>query len=218
MVELDTYEYIVFVKEFIENHNLEKGNNGTYIKARNYYNSLPEGQKDIRILFALILYSFQQQIRFNSNYEFNNSAGVRWFNDCILAKLISFSRAAKLKNIQFFSMDYINLEDVFPFNRDYFIYFDPPYKLTRGSYNDGKRGFKGWNDDLEKELLGYLDNLSYRNINWMLSYVIEHKGKKNDALEKWIKYNGYHCIPLGNVIGISGKPRKEVLITNYETC
>ena len=216
IVELDTYEYIVFVKKFIEKHNLEKGNKETYIKARDYYNSLPENKKDIRMLFALILYSFQQQIRFNSNYEFNNPVGVRWFNDCILAKLISFARAAKQKNIQFYSMDYINFEKEVHFDHNTFIYLDPPYKLTTGSYNDGKRGFKGWDDSLETELLEYLDELSRRDINWMLSYVIEHKGQKNDALKKWIKENGYNCIPLGDVIGVSGKPRREVLIINYE--
>ena len=65
--EYDTYAYIIYVKKFIEKHNLEKGNKETYIKAREYYNNLPEEKKDIRMLFAIILYSYQQQIRFNSN-------------------------------------------------------------------------------------------------------------------------------------------------------
>ena len=214
--EYDTYEYIVYVKKFIEKHGLEKGNKETYIKARTYYNSLPENKKDIRMLFALILYGFQQQIRFNSNYEFNNPVGVRWFNDFILAKMVSFARIAKLRDIEFFSLDYINVEDSINFDENTFIYLDPPYKLTTGSYNDGKRGFKGWDDTLEKELLQYLDALTHRNIKWMLSYVIEHKGKKNYDLDKWINDNGYKCIHLGDIIGVSGQPRKEILVINYE--
>lgn len=217
MRELDTYEYIVYVKKFIEKHNLQKGNKDSYIKTREYYNSLPDSKKDIRMLFAIILYSFQQQIRFNSNHEFNNPVGARWFNDCILAKLISFARELKTKNVIFISADYIHLEESVNFDNNAFLYLDPPYKMTTGSYNDGKRGFKGWNDSLEKELLEYLDKLTGRGLHWMLSYVIEHKGQKNQVLQEWISIRGYKCIQLGNVIGISGKPRREVLIINYET-
>ena len=83
--DYETYDYIVYVKKFIEKHNLEKGNKESYIAARGYYNALPDNKKDIRMLFAIILYSYQQQIRFNSNYGFNNPVGVRWFNDCILS-------------------------------------------------------------------------------------------------------------------------------------
>ena len=167
------------------------------------------------MLFALILYSFQQQIRFNSDYEFNNPVGVRWFNDCILAKLISFARESKRKNIRYIRVDYIHIEDYINLDKNTFVYLDPPYKLTTGSYNDGKRGFKGWDDSLEKELLIYLNELTHRGIKWMLSYVIEHKGQKNVDIENWINDNRYTCIQLGDVIGVSGKPRREVLIINY---
>lgn len=213
----DTYDYIIFVKKFIEKHHLEKGNKETYIAARTYYNHLPHDKKDIRMLFAIILYSFQQQIRFNNKFEYNNPAGIRWFNDCILSKLISFSRVIKECNITFFNLDYtelmktINLTD-----KHFIIYLDPPYKLTTGSYNDGKRGFKGWNDKLELELLDFIDNLTKQNIPCMLSYVLEHKGKKNTVLEDWINRNNYTYIPLGDIIGISGQPRKEVLVLNYD--
>lgn len=214
--EYDTYDYIIYVKKFIEKHNLEKGNKETYLAARNYYNKLPENKKDIRMLFAIILYSFQQQIRFNRNYEFNNPVGMRWFNDCILSKLISFSRAIKEKNVCFVSTDYMNLPDTIELTNNCFIYLDPPYKLTTGSYNDGKRGFKGWDSELELELFQFMDKLTAQNIPCMLSYVLEHKGEKNIVLEEWMNKNNYTCIPLGDIIGISGQPRKEILILNYK--
>lgn len=212
----DTYDYIIYVKKFIEKHQLEKGNKESYIATREYYNSLPENKKDKRMLFAIILYSFQQQIRFNSNYEFNNTAGIRWFNDCILAKLISFSRVIKEKNISFISTDYIHLSEQIAFTEQTFLYLDPPYKLTTGSYNDGKRGFKGWDDQLESELFDFIDRMTQQNVPCMLSYVLEHKGILNTALEDWINRNNYTYIPLGNIIGISGQPRKEILILNYD--
>ncbi len=214
--DYETYDYIVYVKKFIEKHNLEKGNKESYIAARGYYNALPDNKKDIRMLFAIILYSYQQQIRFNSNYGFNNPVGVRWFNDCILSKLISFSRVMKEKNVSFLSVDYIKLTDISEIEHDTFVYLDPPYKLTTGSYNDGKRGFKGWDDELEQELFGFIDALTERNIPCMLSYVLEHKGNRNIALQNWINKNHYSIISLGDIVGISGQPRKEVLITNYD--
>lgn len=213
--EIDTYEYIVYVKKFIENFKLEKGNKETYIAAREYYNSLPENKKDSRMLFALILYSFQQQIRFNSNYEFNNPVGVRWFNDCILAKLVSFSRIIKEKNIDFYSCDYDKLSESVDYSSETFLYLDPPYKLTMGSYNDGKRGFKGWNDKLEQDLFDFIDKMTKENVPCMLSYVLEHKGVVNTELAEWVDRNNYFFIPLGDIVGISGQKRKEVLILNY---
>ncbi len=214
--DYDTYDYIMYVKKFIEKHNLEKGNKETYIATRAYYNNLPDNKKDIRMLFAIILYSFQQQIRFNSNFEYNNPVGVRWFNDCILSKLISFSRMIKECDVTFLSLDYIELPKVIDLTNNYFVYLDPPYKLTTGSYNDGKRGFKGWDDKLELELFQFIDNLTTQNIPCMLSYVLEHKGEKNTALEDWINRNNYTYIPLGDIIGISGQPRKEILVLNYD--
>lgn len=212
----DTYDYIMYVKKFIEKHNLEKGNKETYIAARDYYNNLPGSKKNIRMLFALILYSFQQQIRFNSSFEYNNPVGVRWFNDCILSKLISFSRKIKECDVTFLSLDYTKLTEAINFADDCFIYLDPPYKLTTGSYNDGKRGFKGWDDKLEFEMFDFIDNLTAQNIPCMLSYVLEHKSEKNTVLEDWINRNNYTYIPLGDIIGISGQPRKEILVLNYD--
>ena len=212
----DTYDFILFVKKFIEKHNLEIANKETYLKARDYYNNLPLQKKDPRILFAIILYSFQQQIRFNGNHEFNNPVGNRWFNDCILEKLISFSRIIKKQNVLFSSIDYIDLEKVVKPDKNTFLYFDPPYKLTTGSYNDGKRGFKGWNNTLELELFNFIDTMTAKDVPCMLSYVYEHKGEVNKTLAEWVKRNNYRYIELGNVIGISGLPRKEILITNYD--
>lgn len=212
----DTYDYIIYAKKFIEKHQLEKGNKESYLSARDFYNELPESKKDPRMLFTIILYSFQQQIRFNSNYGFNNTAGVRWFNDCILAKLISFSRVIKEKNITFLSDDFIHLRNHIAVNKDTFLYLDPPYKLTTGSYNDGKRGFKGWDDELEQELFTFIDEMTQQNVPCMLSYVLEHKGITNTALEEWITRNNYTYITLGDIIGISGQPRKEILILNYD--
>ena len=99
----------------------------------------------------MILYGFQQQIRFNSSYEFNNPVGESGFNDSIREKIVSFSREIKEKDIFFFSQDYSKLID--KIDNKCLVYIDPPYLITLGSYNDGKRGFNGWNESEEIRLL-----------------------------------------------------------------
>ena len=71
-------------------------------------------------------------------------------------------------------------------------------------------------DKLEFEMFDFIDNLTAQNIPCMLSYVLEHKGEKNTVLEDWINRNNYTYIPLGDIIGISGQPRKEILVLNYD--
>ena len=207
--------YLLYMKRIIKKFGLEKANRPAYLEARSYYNSLPAEKRDSRLLFTIILYGFQQQIRFNSQHDFNNPVGMRWFNDKILEKMISFSRQIKEGNYEFYSQSYKELID--QMTPSTFVYFDPPYHLTTGSYNDGKRGFDGWNKTLESELFAFADGLHQAGVPFMLSYVIEHKGKTNQELLDWIDKQGYQVIHLGDIIGISGSRRKEVLIINYGT-
>ena len=211
----DIYDNLLYIKRMINKFKLEKSNVRTYQVARAYYNSLPIKKRDPRLLMTIIMYGFRQQIRFNGSHEFNNPAGERWFNDKILEKFISFSRIVKEKNVVFKSEDYKNILKHITDNKC-FVYFDPPYKLTTASYNDGKRGFYGWDDELEKELFSQIDRLNEKGIKFMLSYVITHKGKTNENLLKWIIKNNYRKIELGNLAGESGHKRQEVLIVNYE--
>lgn len=212
--EIDTYQYLLYVKRIESKFGLEKGKAEAYYELRDYYNSLSDNKRDPRILYTLILYGYQQQIRFNSQHNFNNPVGVRWFNDKVLEKMISFSRVIKEKNIVFLSTNYEKIDQIEE-DRS-FVYMDPPYALTTGSYNDGKRGFDGWNEELENNLFLYANDLTANGIPFMLSYVVQHKGKTNQRLLKWIEDNGYNLIELGEIIGISGSKRKEVFITNYE--
>lgn len=207
----DTYKYLLYMRRIIKKYNLKKEDSESYIKARNYYNSLSFEKRDPKLLYTIILYGFNQQIRFNGNHGFNNPVGMRWFNDKVLEKMISFSRIIKEKNITFENLDYSKLNGAI--NNESFIYFDPPYRLTTGTYNDGKRGFNGWGIDEEKRLFDFADSLNSKSICFMISYVIEHKGKINEELKEWIQSNNYRLINVNDVPGIQ---RKEVLILNYD--
>jgi len=209
----DTYEYLLYIRQITKRHNLEKGNSETYVNARAKYNSKPKEKRDPRFLFTLILYGFQQQIRFNSNHEFNNPAGNRWFNDKVLEKMISFSRRLKECDCTFMSCDYKDIKDII--DNETFVYLDPPYMLTCGSYNDGKRGFNGWTQEHEKALFEFIDKLKDENKPSMLSYVLENGGHVNGQLRIWLDKQNHIIKEVSDAQGRYHR-RREFLILNYE--
>lgn len=199
----------------IKGYGLSKENESAYKKFRVHYNET----KDPIDLYTLTCYSFNYQFRFNNNKEYNNPFGRNrsQFSENMKNNLILFSDKLKNMNIDFSSKDFdkVSIENL---GKDDFIYCDPPYLITTGSYNDGNRGFKDWKEEEEIKLYNYLDKANEKNIKFALSNVMEHKGKENKLLKEWSKK--YKVIYLDNDYSNSsyntkkGKS-KEVLIINY---
>jgi len=204
---INIYKYII---SMIRKYNLQKGDKTSYLKIRDLYNSQDVDKRDPRLLYLLVLFGYQQQIRFNSSYGYNNPVGQAGFNDKILEKIISYCRNLKEKNVVFFSEDFENMYKYI--NKDTFVYCDPPYLITLGSYNDGKRGFNGWDKKDELRLLDFLDKLNSKGIKFMMSNILENKGIRNEILSNWINKNNYKVIFYNSK---ARKSRKEVLIINY---
>lgn len=159
-----------------------------YKKMREHYNT----HKNPLDLFVLVAFLFNHQIRFNNSHEFNNPFGRERssFNDTMRANLIQFVRKIQATNIQFTFFDFTKF-DFSHLTENDFVYCDPHYLISLGTYNDGKRGFTGWNETQEYKLLAILENLHQRNIKFALSNVLEHKGKENDILKNWLNKNNY---------------------------
>jgi len=214
-------ETIEHIQKRINEFNLSQTNEEGYKKFRDFYN-----QTKIELdLFVLIAYSFNHQIRFNNSHQFNNPFGKNRssFNPKMKSNLLSFIDSLQQKNIQFTNKSFENFDFSILQEND-FVYCDPPYLITTGTYNDGKRGFKGWSEKEEIELLDILDNLNRQNIKFALSNVIEHKGKENYLLKEWISKNSYEINYLDKNYAnsnyqIKNRDKKasiEVLVTNYE--
>ncbi|MDG3135094.1 DNA adenine methylase [Streptococcus suis] len=156
------------------------------------------------------MYSFQNMIRFNSKNQFNTPIGVAGYSNDMSDRINNFT--SKTKNVQFTNLDYIYI-DYKKFPQDTIFYFDPPYFITNASYNDGKRGFKGWSSEQEVELLDYLTKLDEGGYKFILSNVIRHKDKTNHLLEKWIEEHQFKVIEVGNTGWRYSK--NEVFIKNY---
>ena len=131
----------------------------------------------------------------------------------MLEKLTSYSNRTKSINIVFKSMDYKSFEN--EISKDDFVYCDPPYLISCGAYNDGKRGFNGWDENQEQELLDFLDRLNKKEIKFMLSNMKNRNEKINSKLTEWIKNNNYKLIVNNQITKRNRQDRQEIIIINY---
>ena len=193
-------------------------NKSKYLDLRNDYNSMTDDSVEKDFLFlTLVIYGFNNQIRFNSNGQFNMPVGKRDFNNSIRKNLKSFITKLKTKNIEFINSDF--REFAIETTDNTLVYCDPPYFLGTASYNENG----GWTEKDEIDLLNYLSILDQSGVKFALSNVIEHKGEKNIILDSWIKEHNYivHIIDSNynnsNYHKQEGNILKtiEVLVTNY---
>lgn len=92
------------------------------------------------MLFTLIVFAFNNQIRFNEKREFNLPVGKRDFNNNMRNKVRHFAEAIKNPHIELSSNDFRRI----PFDglsEHSLIYADPPYLITCATYNENN----GWN-------------------------------------------------------------------------
>ena len=206
-----------YIDRTIIERGLSKENEQAYLEFRKYYNET----RNPLDLYVLMCFSFNYQFRFNSDHEYNNPFGRNRssFNDRMRENLIVFKD--RINRVVFSSLDFMDF-DYSVLKEGDFIYADPPYLITCGSYNDGKRGFKGWNEEEDRKLMKLLDILNDRGVKFALSNVTEHKGKKNDVLIHWARENKYHTHKIrfnynncNYHTKNSDNVTKEVLITNY---
>lgn len=206
----DTLELIQYIKKTIKKYGLEKNNREAFEKIRDIYNSKPQEARSPELLYILILYWFNQQIRFNSNLDYNNTVWPSSFNERMLENLISYINNLKSKNVIFYSGDYENIIE--HINNKTFVYVDPPYLITCWSYNDWKRWFNWWDEKEEVRLLKFLDKLNKKKVKFMLSNIFIKNDQVNDILQKRVIKNNFN---VKNFSWKTKKWREEVLIMNY---
>lgn len=171
------------------------------------------------MLYVIIVYAFNNQIRFNSNGDFNLPVGKRDFNKKMEQKLVDFIDRIHEQNCSFTCCDFREFDTSSLTSQD-FVYVDPPYLITCATYNE--QG--GWDETAEKDLLAFLDKLHSKNIRFALSNVLRSKGKENQILIEWLNKNAgrYKIVPLDYSYSNSNYQTKdrtsvseEVLIINY---
>ena len=204
LIQIEKYQN---VEKIIKRYNLKKADKDSYLKLREDYNK----DKNIYKLFVLHMYCFQNQMRFNSKLEFNSPVGNCSYNETLTDRIKHF--IPKTPNYTLHNQSYSEI-DFTVFDKDTVFYFDPPYFITSATYNDGKRGFVGWDADEETKLLDYITNLHLNGYKFVLSNVLYHNDAKNNILVEWIKTHNFYVKNIDNVG--SKNSRDEVLISNFD--
>ena len=194
-----------------------------FLKLREDYNTSDLENKWI-YLIVLSSYSFNFMARFNNNHKYNGShaKGICKYNNSIENNIINFSKLLKDREIEFHNNDFRQI-DISNLNNDDLVYLDPPYYLSCGVYQDGKRGFSGWSKKDELDMYKICDEINSKGCKFALSNLIESKGNIHTDLQEWVNKNGYNLIYINKDKGLYNtnyqkKVRHkdiEVLITNY---
>ncbi len=199
---------------------LSNYNKDLFLQLREDFNNRKNEEYNHYImLYVIIVYSFNNQIRFNSKNMFNLPVGKRDFNSKMQEKLSKFIDRIKSNDYKFTSMDFRKF-DIASLSTDDFVYIDPPYLITLGSYNEQN----AWTEKDELDLLNFIDCINNNEIKFALSNVLESKGVKNHILLEWLEKNKekYKTINLNYSYSNSNyqvknkeATTKEVLIINY---
>lgn len=195
-------------------------NRQPFLRLREAFNGKGERDEEYYLmLYVLIVYSFNNQLRFNRKGEFNLPVGKRDFNLRMQQKLKRFMERLKSGDYRFANQDFRRIRpEEFP--QGTFFYADPPYLITCATYNEQK----GWTKRDEEELLAYLDRVDGLGHSFALSNVVEGPSGKNEILLDWVKGHAGHVRMIDLDFGYSNsnyhkKDKKgrerEVLIVNF---
>ena len=186
-----TYSFYSAKIEGNRNNGLKNYNANGFYQLRNDYNTLPDKTTENAnlLLYLLIVYGFNNDIRFSNKLKFNLPAGKTDLNRNNIKKLYEYINRVKQLDAKFICGDFRtpSINDII-FNAD-FVYMDPPYLITDAVYNESNK----WNVNLEICLLNLIDKLYANNIKFALSNVIS-KGeqKTNIPLSNWYERNKQH--------------------------
>ena len=204
------------VEDIIKEYDLSKTNKSGFEKLRDDYNN---GRNDWVTLYTLMCHSFNWQMRFNNHHQYNSSWGkdrssfTNRQKDSLIAMKNKISTDIAVMSKSFEDIDFSD------FDGNDLVYLDPPYYNSVGSYNDGKRGFEGWNKEHEIKLLELITKLHKQGTRFALSNNLKYD---NPYLREWLDDNDFYTIHYlkGNYVNcnyhkIDRSKDVEVLITNY---
>jgi DNA adenine methylase Dam len=196
-----------------------KGNPEEFAKLRQEYNnnSTPEG------LWALMLSSTNNMMRFNQKFKYNQTYGDRGWNKNTDVKVENFiNHIRKFSNkIHFTSNTFYNLE----IKPDSMYYLDPPYGRVKNS--DGTIGKKQiseagynafWKEDDDIKLYEFIKKINDIGSSFMVSGVLKHNDMTCWMLDKLINDGFSHKVLKYDYNKVSRKGNKEtveVIIKNY---
>lgn len=182
---------VSFYKEKLTNKNTNNGfkeyNSNGYYKLRDDYNKLQNKNTDAAntMLYMLMVYGFNNDLRFSKNGDFNLPVGKTDLNRFNIDKLSNYIERVNQIKAEFICGDFRDEQVKEIIESADFVYMDPPYLIMDAVYNENGQ----WNSNDESDLLNLLTHFLETNKSFVLSNVIEKKDQKNEPLCLWAEEN-----------------------------
>ncbi|MCL2015119.1 MAG: DNA adenine methylase [Defluviitaleaceae bacterium] len=166
------------------NNGLKEFNSKGFYELRNAYNAMPDKftADAFNLLYLLIMYGFNNDIRFSQDGRYNLPIGKTDLNKTNINKVRAFNEKMSATEFEFVCTDFDSDLAKNYIEQSNFVYADPPYLITKATYNENGK----WDNFAEYRLLGLLDDFLRSGKKFMLSNVLEKKGERNEPLSYWI--------------------------------
>ncbi|MCX6752643.1 MAG: Dam family site-specific DNA-(adenine-N6)-methyltransferase [Candidatus Nomurabacteria bacterium] len=220
------YGYEKYRKELSkrDNNGFKEVNTIGYYQLRSDYNLIENknSKEALDLLYLLVVYAFNNDMRFNKSGGFNLPVGKTDLNKNNIIKLKNYIDRVKKIDCIFICGDFREEKIQKILLEADFIYADPPYLIGHAVYNE----MSNWTEETEKEFINLLEILSKNNKKFAVSNVLSKVGAYNKPLSDWILFNrldlhlsvvdiDYHYRGASyNKINRNAKER-EVLIKNF---
>ncbi len=204
-----------------DNNGFKEYNTLGYYKLRSDYNSVKDksSKEACDLLYLLVVYAFNNDMRFNRSGEFNLPIGKTDLNKNNIEKLKQYIDRVKKIDCDFICGDFReeNIKKIL-MDAD-FIYADPPYLIGNAVYNETSN----WTEQTEQELIDLLELLNKSKKRFAVSNVLDKVGASNKPLSDWLfNRNDLHIVDIDyhyrgasyNKINRAARER-EVLIKNF---
>lgn len=198
----------------------EKGDKEGFLKLRESYNRRPTETK----LWALMLSSTNNMMRFNQKFKYNQTYGNRGWNDRTSKKTENYiNRLKKYKHKLNFSGK--PFQDVEIIKENSMVYIDPPYGRIKNE-NGGiskkqisEAGYNAfWKKGDDEKLYNYIHNIHNCGSSFCVSGILTKQNNTSWMLDKLIKDGfNYKFIDYDyeKVSRKKGQDVQEVIIKNY---
>ncbi len=180
------YGYAFYKKQVVDsnyNNGLKDYNSKGYYRLRDDYNALSNKQTNIanKMLYILMVYAFNNDMRFSQTGMFNLPAGKTDLNKNNLEKLKLYIERVNKIEAEFICADFTNTRVQDILHKADFIYMDPPYLIMNAVYNESGK----WREQNEYDLLHLINYFLDTKKTFVLSNVLEKQGRRNEPLFYW---------------------------------
>lgn len=165
------------------NNGLKDYNSNGFYKLRDDYNAILNKNTATanKLLYLLIVYGFNNDIRFSKDGKYNLPVGKTDLNNSNVKKLTEYIERVKNIQAEFICGDFCSQLIQQIIRKADFVYMDPPYLITDAVYNESNK----WREQNEYELIRLMNFLLDNKKSFVLSNVLEKQGRRNEPLFYW---------------------------------